>query len=64
MKIECHVTRVANSGETLTIGLSGKGPRDADWRYDAPQEIQIVCTEKAKRAFWVGRRVVLTVSAR
>lgn len=64
MKIECEVTRVYCNGETMTVGLSGRQPNDAEWRNDGSQEIQFTASGTAKRAFWIGRKVVLTVQPR
>ena len=64
MKLECTVTQISNSGESITITLRGRQPKDAEWRRDGHQEIEITCSEKAKRAFWLGRRVVITVDPR
>lgn len=64
MKLECTVTRVSNSGETVTIDLDGRQPKDAEWRRDGSQQIQVTCTDKVRRAFWLGRRVVVTIDPR
>lgn len=64
MKLECTVTQIANGGETMTIGLSGRQPNDAEWRRNNRQEIEVVCSDKMKGAFWLGRRVVVTVEPR
>lgn len=61
MKLECEVTQVSNSGESVNITLSGRQKNDAEWRRDGEQTIQVTCTDKVKRAFWLGRRVTITV---
>lgn len=64
MKLECRVTGVSNSGESVSITLDGHQPNDADWRREGTQQIEVTCSEKVKRAFWLGRRVVITVEPR
>jgi hypothetical protein len=64
MKLDCRVTKVSNSGDTITIGLSGKQPHDAFWRPDGDHTIEVACTDKARRAFWLGRKVVVTIEPR
>lgn len=63
MRINCEVAEISNSGETIKVRLKGKEPRAASWRYDATQEIEIICTEKTKRMFWLGRKVALIIDA-
>lgn len=64
MKLECEVTKVSGDGETMAIGLKGRQANDAEWRRDGCQEIQITATVSAKKAFFLGRRVTLTVTPR
>jgi hypothetical protein len=61
MKLQCTVTRVSNSGETIRVTLDGRQDRDADWRRDGTQELEFTCTDAAKRAFHLGRKVKITV---
>lgn len=64
MKIECEVKSIDFDGESMTVGLSGRQKSDAEWRYDQPQSVKFTATEKMKRAFWLGRKVVVTVEPR
>lgn len=64
MKLECRVTRVSGDGETVTVSLAGRQGSDAEWRRDGSQEIQVTGSNKVKRAFYLGRRVVVTVEPR
>lgn len=64
MKIECEVTKIANSGESVSITLRGRQAKDAEWRRDGEQSIEVTCSDKVKRAFYLGRKVLLTVEPR
>lgn len=64
MKIECEVTSVNCDGETMTVGLSGRQATDAEWRRNGYQEVKFTANAAAKRAFWIGRKVNLTVTPR
>ena len=64
MKLECTVTKVSSDGESVAIRLNGRQPNDAEWRRDSVQEIKVTGSEKVKRAFYLGRRVVLTIEPR
>lgn len=64
MKLDCVVTRVSGGSETVTIDLDGRQKNDADWRRDGTQQIQVTGTGKVKRAFYLGRRVTITVEPR
>lgn len=64
MKLDCEVTKVSGDGETMTIGLSGRQANDAEWRRDGYQEVQITASGSAKRAFYLGRRVTLSILPR
>lgn len=64
MKLECTVTKVSNSGDSVAITLQGNHPQDADWRPRYTQEIEVSCSDKIKRAFYLGRKVVVTVEPR
>jgi hypothetical protein len=64
MKLECTVTAVSGSGETVAIRLEGRQANDAEWRRDGTQELQVTGSEKVKRAFYLGRKVIVTVEPR
>ena len=64
MKLDCIVTQVSGSSETITIELDGRQKHDAEWRRDGGQQIQVTASDKIKRAFYLGRRVVITVEPR
>lgn len=64
MKLHCEVTSVHCDGETMTVGLSGRQANDAEWRRDGSQEVQFTASGSQKRAFWVGRKIILTVEPR
>ncbi len=64
MKLECTVTKVSNSGDTVSITLRGNSPHDAEWRPRYQQEIEVACSDKIKRAFYLGRKVVVMVEPR
>jgi len=64
MKIECEITSAERSGDSLHIGLKGKPPNAADWRPNGSQTITVPLTDGAAKAFYVGRKVSLTVQTR
>jgi hypothetical protein len=64
MKLDCVVTRVSGSSETVTIDLDGRQKNDAEWRRDGAQQIQITASAKVKRAFYLGRKVTIHVEPR
>jgi hypothetical protein len=64
MKIDCEVTGVRESGEYLEIELHGLPPKAADWRRNQEQGIRIPMSSSAAKAFYIGRKVCLTVSAK
>lgn len=64
MKIDCTVTKVSECGESVAITLSGRQANDADWRRDGVQAIEVTGSERVKRAFYLGRKVTLTVEPR
>lgn len=60
MKLDCIVSKVTDTGETVTIELDGRQKNDAEWRRDGAQQVQVTGTGKVKRAFYLGRKVTLT----
>lgn len=64
MKLDCEVTKVSGNGETVTIEMDGRQKTDAEWRRNGLQQIQVTGSDKVKRAFYLGRRVTITVEPR
>ncbi len=64
MKLECTVSKVSENGETISIALDGRQANDAEWRRDGTQTLEFTATDKARRAFYLGRKVIMTVEPR
>lgn len=64
MKIDCHVLEVSTTGDGLRVTLQGKPPNAADWRALERQVIVLPDSETTRRAFFVGRKVEITVRAK
>ncbi len=64
MKIKCTVTKVSNSGDTVSVVLRGNQSKDAGWRPRYEQAIEVSCSEKIKKAFYLGRKVDVIVTPR
>jgi hypothetical protein len=61
MKIEGEVKRVGNSGDTLKVEMRARSKRDAFWRLDGDCYFEVACTDKAKKAYHVGRKVTIEI---
>lgn len=61
MKIRAEVTRVETTGDGLRVTMQGKPPRAAGWHPLAPQVIEVPDSAPTRRAFYVGRVVMLEV---
>lgn len=59
MKMECEVLEVSGGGLNLNLKLQGRQTNAAEWREWCVMALQIPATEKAKKAFHVGRRVII-----
>ncbi len=63
MKIKAEVLSVETIGDALSLLLQGKATTDADWRPHLRLRLQVPETKTNRRAFYVGRKVSVTVSA-
>lgn len=63
MKMNCEVLEVAGGGGKLRLKLQGRQAAGAPWREWCVMSIEMPATDKAQRAFYVGRLVKITVQA-
>lgn len=63
MILDTYVTEVADHGDELKVVVQGKGRKDADWRRAVTQTFTVANTEMAQRAFFVGRKVRVEITA-
>lgn len=63
MKMDCEILEVKSKGTSLGLTLQGRQDTAAQWREWNSMVIDIPATEKAKKAFRVGRRVSVVISA-
>lgn len=61
MKLRCEVIGVETTGDGLRLTLQGKPNGAAEWRNLERQEFVIPATQHAKRAFYVGRMVAISM---
>jgi hypothetical protein len=61
MKIECHILSVEDVGDKLRVKMQGCGISEADGARCAPQELEIPADQRSRKAFYVGRKVILDV---
>lgn len=61
MKITAEVLSVDSHGDALNVKLQGKAKIDADWRPYLKFDLDVPETDKNRRAFYVGRKVKLTI---
>lgn len=59
MKLECSVTKVEDIGDKLRIHLQGWGVSEPEGARAAPQDMEIPADERNRRAFYVGRRIMI-----
>jgi len=64
MKINCTVTSVSSNGETMSVRVEGNAPSDAEWRPSFTQDLTFAENSHARRAFYIGRKVEITVRPR
>lgn len=64
MKITAEVLEVSTDQETLSLTMQGRGEMDAGWRPYLSLKLQLPDTLKNRRAYHLGRKVVLTVEAK
>lgn len=64
MKLECVVKSMSENGETVSIDLNGRQSIDAEWRRDGDVSLQVTSSAKVRRAFYLGRKVRITVEPR
>ena len=64
MKLQCEVLSVDCNGESLTVDLQGKSETDADWRPMTRQTVQVPYTARNAKAFYIGRKVEITVKVK
>lgn len=63
MKIKAEVLAVETIGDALRLQLQGKATTDARWRPYLRISLQVPETKTNRRAFYVGRKVLVTVTA-
>ena len=61
--MDCEVLEVSGGGLNLSLKLQGRQTNAAEWREWCVMALQIPATEKAKKAFHVGRRVSIIINA-
>lgn len=64
MKIECHILSVEDVGDKLRIMMQGWGVSEADGARAAPQKLELPADQRSRRAFYVGRKIILDVRPR
>lgn len=63
MKMDCEVLGVESTGDTLQLKVQGRTTTAAAWRPWCKFTMEIPATDKAMRAFHIGRKVSVTISA-
>lgn len=61
MRIAGEVTAVREDGDVLVVEVSGKGVAASQWGTRSQSAVKIPNTTQARRAFFVGRPVTITV---
>lgn len=61
--MDCEILEVKGMALNLRLTMQGRQHNAADWRDWCSMTIDIPATEKAKKAFHIGRRVTLTINA-
>lgn len=64
MKIHSEVLAVETIGDALRVTLQGKAETDADWRPYLKAHIDVPETLPNRRAYYIGRKVTLTLKTR
>jgi hypothetical protein len=59
--MDCELLEVSGGGTSLTLRLQGRQIGAAEWREWNKMTLEIPATEKSKKAFYVGRRVILSL---
>lgn len=63
MKLDCEVIAASTTGDGLRITMQGNASTAAEWRGLERQELVVPDNETTRRAFYVGRKVRVTVKA-
>jgi hypothetical protein len=63
MKITAEVLLVETIGDALHLRLQGRAATDSDWRPWLVLNIQLPDTVRTRRAYYVGRKVIIQVDA-
>jgi uncharacterized protein YcaQ len=63
MKMECEVLEIKAAGSNLRLTLQGRQKGAAAWREWCSMSIDIPATEKAKKAFHIGRLLTIQIQA-
>lgn len=61
MKLECHILSVEDIGDKLRVKLQGWGISEPNGARAAPQELEIPADQRSRKAFYVGRKIMLDV---
>jgi hypothetical protein len=61
MKLNCEVLGAATTGDGLVLTLQGQTVGAAEWRRWNKIYIEVPDTKVARKAFQIGRRVIVTV---
>jgi hypothetical protein len=61
MKLECSITSAIDGGDKLILELQGSGVAETDAIGMAAQTLRIPITDRNRRSFYVGRRVIIEV---
>jgi hypothetical protein len=64
MKIETQVKGISHDGEELLLHLDGWPTTAPAGTYPRDYSIHVPANAKAKRAFYVGRKVCITIDPR
>lgn len=62
MRIKAHVLSVADHGDNLEITAQGQVPGSAEWRPWCSVSITVPMTDRARRAYYIGRQFTVTLT--
>jgi hypothetical protein len=62
MKIKAYVFFVADRGDMLEITARGQVPGSAEWRPTCSVSVTVPMSERARRAYYVGRQFTVTLT--
>ena len=61
MRMNCEVLSAETTGDSLRIKAQGSYLGEAEWRPWATLTIEVPSTRRNERAFYVGRKLAITV---